>query len=182
MKKTRIKINVPAISTRADAELAISDIALTVANKIRTTAKMDTEVVAVREKYQASLGMIEASIEAKTEALREWAEAHPEEFAKGRKSIEFVQGTIGFRAGTPALALLNKKWTWAKVVESMGAFLPHFLRSKPEVDKEALLAQRDEPLIQKTLPLVGLKVTQTETFFVEPKLTEVETRQVKEAA
>jgi len=182
MSKNRIKIKLPQISTREEAETTVGKIAMAIINKTNITSRMDKEIAAVRERYEGNLTAIDADVEASTEALRIWAEGNPDQFPKGRKSLDFVQGTIGFRTGTPALALLNRKWTWEKVVTALQERLPAFLRDKPEVDKASLLNQRDEPIIKENLPLVGLKVTQDEGFFVEPKLTKVETRQVAQAA
>ncbi len=86
-----------------------------------------------------------------------------------------LSGTLGFRTGTPALKLLSRAWNWQKVLEACQFILPAFIRNKPEIDKEQIIAQRDE--LREFLPKVGLKVDQGESFFVEPKLTEVETRQ-----
>jgi phage host-nuclease inhibitor protein Gam len=180
MSKNRIKIKLPQISTREEAETAVGQIALAIINKTNLTSQMDEEVANARKKYEGNLTAIDADVEAKTEALRIWAEANPDAFPKGRKSLDFVQGTIGFRTGTPALALLNRKWNWDKVTKALQERLPAFLRDKPEMDKASLLAQRDEKIIAENLPLVGLKVTQDEGFFVEPKLTKVESRQVVE--
>jgi phage host-nuclease inhibitor protein Gam len=182
MSKNRIKIKLPQISTRIEAEAAVGEIALTVLNQKKLTGQMDAEIAGIRKSYEGNLSAIESDLEIKTEALRIWAEAHPEEFPKGRKSIEFVQGLIGFRTGTPKLALLNRRWNWDKVLESVRTYLPAFVRDHPEVDKEALLNQRDEPIIEQTLPLCGMKVVQDEGFYVEPRLTEVETRQTAHAA
>lgn len=175
-KSTRLKISLPQIVSRDDAEAIVGEIALATINQIRTTARMDAEIAAVRKRYEGNLSVIAADLKAKTETLHAWAEANPQEFGK-KKSVEFTQGTIGFRTGTPRLALLNRKWNWESVLAGLQQLLPAFVRFKPEVDKEALLAQRDEEIIRTMLPRFGMKVVQDEGFFVEPKLTEVETRQ-----
>ena len=86
----------------------------------------------------------------------------------------------GFRTGTPRLVLLNRKWNWALVLEKVQALLPNFIRNKPEIDKEALISQRAE--LAEFLPMVGVKVTQAEAFFVEPKLENLENATTREAA
>lgn len=182
MSKNRIKVKLPQISTRIEAEAAVGHIAQLVLNRKSITANMDEQIVAVRSRCEGSLSEIETLLDATTEALRIWAQAHPEEFPKDRKSIDLVQGVIGFRTGTPKLVPLNRRWTWEKITTALRTYLPAFLRDHPEVDKEAILAQRDEQAIKEALPLVGLKVVQDEGFYVEPKLTKVETRQVAQAA
>ncbi len=134
----------------------------------------------INEGYEFALAECAQALQVKTEALRAWAEANPDQFAKGRKSIEFLSGTLGFRTGTPKLALVSRAWTWVKALAAVQLLLPSFIRSVPEIDKEAIIAQREE--LAEFLPKCGLKVAQDESFFVEPKLTEVETRQVSQAA
>jgi phage host-nuclease inhibitor protein Gam len=181
MSKNRIKIKLPQISSRVEAEATVGEIANCILNRIKLTAQMDARIVEVRKAYEMNLSAIESFVESKTEALRIWAEANPQEFPKDRKSIDLVQGIIGFRTGTPKLVPLNRRWTWEKILTALQTYLPAFLRDRPEIDKASILAQRDEPLIKETLPLVGLKVVQDEEFYVEPKLTEVETRQTAHA-
>lgn len=184
MKKTnRIKVALPAIKTREEAEAVMNELAGTANNKIKFTAQMDAEILKVKERYEGNIAVCDADLTAKTDALRVWAETNPDEFAKGRKSIEFSTGTLGFRTGTPKLALLSRAFTWEKVTSLVEVFLPNFIRQKPEVDKESIIAQRDELEKLGALTKCGVKVVQGESFFVEPKLTEVETRQtVQEAA
>lgn len=184
MKKTRIKVHLPTIATREDAEACVGAVALLTLAQIETTAKMDAEIAAARQRYESQLGEMAATLNLETDKLRAWAEANPDQFPKGRKSIQFVQGTIGFRTGTPKLALLNRSWSWKKVLEAIkqqGMDKLGFIRSTPEVDKEYILAshskaKQPELHVEGVLKPVGLKIAQDESFYIEPNLTEVETR------
>jgi phage host-nuclease inhibitor protein Gam len=180
MKNKRIKVQLPTITTRDEAESVMNEIACIANNQRRITTARDAEVLKINERYESSLSQCEQDLQQKTDALRVWAETNPDQFAKGRKSIDFVSGILGFRTGTPKLALTNRSWNWDKVTAAVMHRLPNFIRNKPEVDKEALIAQRDE--LADALPSCGIKVVQGESFFVEPKLTDVETRQTVEAA
>jgi phage host-nuclease inhibitor protein Gam len=80
---------------------------------------------------------------------------------------------IGFRTGTPKLALAKRGGNWNAALECVKAFLPAFIRNKPEIDKEALIAQRDDEPVKWALPQCGLKVTQGESFYIEPHLEQV---------
>lgn len=182
MKNKRIKVQLPTVTTREDAEAVMNEIALIANNQRKLIADRDAEVLKINERYEASLSVCAENLTAKTDALRVWAETNPDQFPKGRKSIDFVSGNLGFRTGTPKLALINRSWKWETVTNAVCSYLPNFIRSKPEVDKEAIIAQRDDEAIQFALPKCGIKVVQGESFFVEPKLTEVETRQTVEAA
>ncbi len=174
MSKNRIKLSQPVIRTREEMESLVNEITLTKLNERKITAQMDLQIASVRERYELQLGECKKFIEEKTELARVWAEAHPEEFGK-KKSIDFLAGTVGFRTGTPKLALLNRSWTWEKVLRAVETLLPNFIRTKTEIDKENIIAQRAD-IGDDYLATLGIKVTQGESFFVEPNLTEVETR------
>ena len=171
--KTRIKIKMQTPATREEAEAVMNELALAENNKRHISTVLDREILAAQERVAPALAQCEEVIREKSAALKAWAEANPHLFSK-RKSIDLLAGTLGFRTGTPKLALLNKQWNWETVTEAVQHFLPNFIRNKPEVDKEAILGQREEEIIKFTLPKCGLKVTQGESFFVEPNLTETE--------
>ena len=65
---------------------------------------------------------------------------------------------------------MEEPWSRRPVTAAVERLLPNFIRNKPEVDKEAIIGQRDD--LAEFLPKVGLKVMQEESFYVEPKLTE----------
>jgi phage host-nuclease inhibitor protein Gam len=179
MKKSkRIKIPLIQLATREDAEAAMTSLALAANNQRRDIAERDALILAINKRFEARLASHDLFIKEKSEALRAWAEANPDQFPKDRKSIQFVSGVLGFRTGTPKLALLNRSWTWKKVLAAVSALLPGYVRNNPEVDKDALLASRHEPIMATALPTVGLKVVQEESFFIDPALTDTDARQV----
>lgn len=180
MSKNRIKKNLPTIRSREEAEARMNDLASTANNRRRLVAQRDAEVLAINSKFEGRLATCEQAIDEATDALRVWAESFPEEFPKGRKSLELVSGTLGFRTGTPKLALLSRAWTWEKVTEAVQRWLPNFIREKPEVDKENILNQREE--LEPLLARCGVKVLQGESFFIEPKLSDMDARQTSEVA
>lgn len=170
MSKTRIKKSLNlVIRDRAEAESHVNTVAALVNERRATAADMDEEILNLKRTYEVELANLDVQIKVGTDHLEAWAVANPDEFGK-KKSIEFLAGIIGFRTGTPKLALLNRQWNWELVTAAVENLLPNFIRNKPEVDKEAIIAQREE--LAEFLPSVGVKVTQGETFFVEPKLTE----------
>ena len=179
MSKNRIKVTVPTILSRVDAEAAVNEISLTANNRRKFIARLDAEVLAVQEKYQANILACDHAIQDKAAALEVWATSNLDEFPKGKKSIAFLTGTLGFRTGMPKLALISRAWNWDKVLEAIQVRAFSFIRTTPEVDKEAILAfvaagadQRAE-IEAEVLKPIGVKVTQAEAFFVEPNLTSV---------
>lgn len=177
---TRIKKTLTVTPlTRQDAEVLMREIAeLSLEERNRKTL-IDAAVLAIKEQHTPRLTEIKAEIKERADSLQVWAESSPAEFGK-HKSLVLESGRLGFRTGTPKLALHSRAWTWDKVLSAVERILPAFVRNKPEVDKEAILNQRDE--LAEFLPMVGLKVAQDESFFVEPDLTNLETRIHQEAA
>lgn len=182
--KSRIKLPaapLPALQSRAEVEAAVNDIAILTLRKTRIATDMDEHIAIIKERFTPFLDLADSELQAKTQAIRDWALANSAEFAK-RKSITFGLGTIGFRTGQPKLGLLNRAWNWKKALAAVQQWLPAFIRDQPEIDAEALIAQRDQAIIADTLPKCGLKVDQDESFYVDPNLTEIEKRQISEAA
>lgn len=176
-KNNRIKALASNLLTRADVERMVSEIRALKISERKIKADRDAAVKKIDDGCAPHLDRIQAEVERLVSLCGSWAELHPEEFDK-RKSIECTHGVFGFRTGTPKLALLSRAWNWDRVLAAVQSMLPNFIREKPEIDKESLLAQRDEKDIQWALMQCGMKVVQDEAFFVEPDLTETEKREV----
>jgi phage host-nuclease inhibitor protein Gam len=171
MSKKRIKVALPTITTRDEAEAVMNELALAANNRRKLNTQLDAAILKLKENIAPALAECDDAIKTKTDILLAWAQANPEQFGK-KKSIEMLAGTLGFRTGTPKLVLLSRAFTWEKVLENVQRLIPAFVRGKPEIDKEAILAQRDEETLQHALKACGMKVVQDEGFFVEPKLTD----------
>ena len=179
--RNRIKIELPQIQSRDEAEAVMNDLANTANNKRKLVARLDAAVLQAQEAAAPGIAACDDAIKAKSDALRAWAEANPEAFGK-KKSIAFLAGTLGFRTGTPKVALLSRAWTWGKVLEAINARAFQFVRTSEEVDKDAILAFVASPqdatdaanIERNVLTPIGVKVVQEESFFVEPNLTDAE--------
>lgn len=174
MSKTKSRINVPAttIKTREQMEALVGDITALITKQQKLTAELNRRVNEVRQDYEASLGQIAEDIEAKTALARDWAEANQGEFGKA-KSISLTHGIVGWRIGNVTLKTLAG-WTWDRVLEKLATSpgWDHYIRTKREVNKESLLAAREE----LDLKQVGVRVVQDERFFVETKVETVDSR------
>ena len=184
--KARIKTTLKQIESRDDAEGAMRALASLENNRRLLLGRRDEEILKINQTFEGGLVLLGQQIAVQFDALRLWAEGHPEEFPKDRKSVVLLSGVLGYRTGTPKLALLSRTWTWIKVVCALkGAGLQTFVRLKEEVDKEGLLAAHSTATNKVAsagqLQTVGLKVVQEETFFVEPDLSKFEERQVAAA-
>jgi phage host-nuclease inhibitor protein Gam len=185
MKTMRIKVSLPMIKSREEAEGVMTELA-TAANEQRLiTAERDALVLTINDRFEADLGECAEILTEKTDALRAWAEANPDVFPKDCKSLKLTSGTLGFRTGMPKLALLSRAFNWDKVLALFRAsgWGRAFIRTKEEVDKDGILAMcrkvKATDRIEKCLKRRGLKLAQEESFFIEPDLTAVESRQVQ---
>jgi phage host-nuclease inhibitor protein Gam len=168
MSKTREKkVLITKPISDEDAENYFAEYAAADARVQQITAKMDVEITRIREKYADDLTRLNEQKQSAFEKLQHYALNAPEKFVK-RKSLEMTHGIIGFRTGTPSLKAL-KGQTWASVLQLVKSFLPEYVRVKEEVDKEALLNERDNPEVANKFTQIGVRVEQSETFYVEPK-------------
>lgn len=175
--KKRLKLSAPPIKTREEMERLVGEIrALTIHND-ELTVRRDTERADVDRNYEEPLTAISEALDAKLVLAQDWAEHNPAEFGK-LKSIEFVNGVVGFRTGQPKLVKLAG-WTWEKILEAVARVLPDYVRVKQEVDRERILADRETltPLLKE----IGVKVEQDEAFYVEPTRAELSPDQLKGA-
>ncbi len=177
MPTNRIRLARPLIDSRAKAEEILGEIALLTLERNGQKLEMDRELTAVREQYEVPLTALGKQLEEKSALLEGWAATNPEEFPKGRKSLDMLHGVIGYRTGTPKLKTVLRK-TWDAVLETLKAFhLTQYVRIKEEVNKEAIIADAQAGNVDEaTLRKVGITVSQEESFFVEPKLEVLENR------
>lgn len=171
----RINISNPTLATRADAETALGDIRQLTLERSRIALAIEVKKKSIDDQYSERLGEIDQTILAKSEQLKVWATANPSDFG-GKKSLAMTHGSIGFRLGNPQLKTLPK-WTFKKAFEAIkAAGLRKFIRTKEELDKEAVLASARDKKAPLSIAEYGLRVFQAEPFFVEPKIEEQETR------
>jgi phage host-nuclease inhibitor protein Gam len=168
--KQEIKMKIPrtVVGSRGDAEQLMHEFALTANRRRALVSRLNAAVLKLQEDAAKEISACDQGLDAAFESLRAWAAGHPDEFPRGRKSVALLGGTLGYRTGTPRLALLSRGCTWEGLVDRlrqkgwMG-----FIRTRSEPDKDSLLAQRD----RYNLHEVGLKVVQDEAFYVEPRLS-----------
>ena len=135
-------------------------------DKIRSglNAKVDelkAEAMADDEPHQKKISQL-------VEGLFAFAEAHRDELTDGgkRKTVEVPTGTFGWRMTPPSVKLRDVE----SILESLKALkLERFIRTKEEVDKEAMLK---EPEVAGTVK--GVSIGQHEDFVAKPSELKVE--------
>lgn len=173
MAKSRVKIEAVPELSEEQLEQSVKRYTEVVNESLKLEAEMNQRIDEVKASYEARINELANESKSLTKVIHAWAEKFKTRFEK-KRSIEFLYGKIGFRMGSPKLSK-DKGLTWdaaariMKVMKGGNAFI----RTKEELDKELLLAKREEPEVIMLMADVGLFVSQDETFFIEPKQEEV---------
>jgi phage host-nuclease inhibitor protein Gam len=139
---------------------------------LREIALIELKIAAADVDRQNDIITAEGKFAARTKTLIErrallaeqmelYYRANRAEIENGKKkSIELRFGRAGIKISAPSLRPL-KGWNWDKVLAVM---TPAFIRTRDEVDKQAL---KKAKLADDKLAELGLKIHQTDTFFYE---------------
>lgn len=131
----------------------------------RHRAEMNDRIAAVTQEFQPILEALTARIDAHQEGIQTWCESHRAELCgendKLGKTANFVTGTVSWRQRPPSVSIRGAD-TVIENLQRMG--LERFVRSKLEINKEAILIEPDA-----VRGLAGVKVvTGLEDFIVQP--------------
>ena len=132
-------------------------------------AEVNEEINRVKSKYQEKITTLKEELKEPFETLEVYANEQQDNWGK-KKSYELLHSVIGFRTGTPKVDK-KKGFTWEAVVELLKknrVFKP-FIRTVEEVNKEAILAEKNESLIGKLKEDCFITIVQEETFYVTAK-------------
>lgn len=145
-------------------DLSINDAKLVLANAILTE-----RLTVAREKITDRIAAINKTIHDQRVALEAWALAGG--VCGEKRSVDMLHGTVGFRLGPQGLALKARE-TWEDVLARLKGKFKKYVRVKSEVDRRALLKDvlaDKKPISTAELSKLGLKLEQTESFFVNFK-------------
>lgn len=128
----------------------------------RLRAAMNDELARIKEGWEQRAAVENAAIEALSEGVQIWCEAHRATLTKNGKikTARFASGEVAWRTRPPAVRLTGV----GAVIDALArARLKRFLREKVEVNKEAILA---EPEAVRDIP--GIAIVQGEDFVITP--------------
>ena len=160
----------PKIQSREQAEAAMDALALAAHRRDKLEAEMNVELTRVRARYESELAVLAEAIKNETARLRDWADSDPTLLGKSR-SIKLLHGTVGYRLGNWAVKLVRGFKAERAVALVKSIIGPGYVRTKEELDKELLLADRAR-YPAETLASCGLRLEQAESFYVTPEKTE----------
>lgn len=166
---TRIKS--PTLASIEKFEDAIDQIArLTVQLHSEMTLR-DQAIQQTRDKFAPSVGAKVDEIEKLTLLAEAYAKENRATLLPGKeKTAETALARFGFRLGNPTTKT-KSGWTWKAVLNCIVAReITGLIRTPdPEVNKEALLALHANPPPDFALGDIGVRIVQSESFFIEPK-------------
>jgi phage host-nuclease inhibitor protein Gam len=172
-----IKKTIHTPTNRTDADEAVGRIRELVIERESIKLGVELRKKIAEDSAAPRLVEIDAEVTKTVEGLEHWAIANPGEFGES-KSVQLVHGKVGFRLGNWTLKTL-KKAKWDDILERLKALKKtEFIRTKEEVDKEEILAQR-EALKDDGLRTLGLRASRDESFYVEPTLERPEPRRIE---
>ena len=170
MKRTKRKVIAGVNRESADEAFALYANAHNQMAKIE--AKMNEELNTIRDKYLDEIKQLEGQKEQQIAVLQVFATEQKDNWGK-RKSLEMLYGKVGFRTGMHKLKC-SKGFNWKKVTELLKQYYPVYVRTVEEPNKEKLIADRDSKGFVDVCNKVHLKVVQEETFFIEPKIEQLQ--------
>ena len=154
--------------SKEEYERSMAEYAAAEAREQSIKAKMEAEMNKVRAKYAEQLEDLAAAKEVHFNVVEQYAVEHRNELFADKKKVESTYGIIGFRTGSPKLALMGG-FTWPMVTERCREFLPDYIKTSYDLAKSKLLADRSKEEVASQFEKIGVKVVQEETFYLDAK-------------
>jgi phage host-nuclease inhibitor protein Gam len=169
-KRQRIKTEalefVPENRSAADEAIRVIGEMQRQRDELRT--RMNEELAAVKARYEADAQPIAASIKSLSAGVQVWAEANRVDLTKDgkTKTVRLGNGEIRWRMRPPSVTVRMADAA-IEALKKLG--LGRFIRTKEEIDKEAILKEPDA-----VEGVRGIVVGQGEDFVIVPFATELE--------
>jgi phage host-nuclease inhibitor protein Gam len=177
------KIAASPVLSREALEAAVAEVATLKIQYAAAQAALELEIARVQERHQEQMLSLGKQIEIREAGIFVYCQQHRPQLFPGKKSMDFLLATVGFRTEPPSVEKCSRKDTWSSIAQRLEALAwgaRYVNTPEPEVDKKALLADR-EKLTAEQLSEAGLRFEQDELFYITPK-SEVAARTVLDAA
>jgi phage host-nuclease inhibitor protein Gam len=167
--KKGTKLKSEETDLRFKAENLLSDYVVTINQYNSCMAELEMQLTEIRKQYEFKIDKQKKKIEEIALKLRNFAEEnHDLYFGGEKKSMNLLHGTIGFRLGNPKLKSA-KGFTWTSILELVKDRMHNYIRTKEEVAKDKILADKDNKDIKELITQCGIEIVQEESFYIEPK-------------
>ena len=154
--------------TREDVSTFIAQIGIAQRERDRIEADMNDALAKLRQQYEAQAKPFADAIVERTRGVQAYCEANRDVLTQGEKikTHRFASGEVKWRMRPPSVAIRAAD----AVIDALkGLGLGRFVRTKEEVNREAILA---EP--EAVVAIKGITITQKEDFVVTPWDTSLE--------
>lgn len=166
-KRIKPVLTVASINTLEEADTMLACIAARKRELTLHELGLKEDVSKLKLECSAACEPIKNDITGMELALARFAEARKAELFAKKKTVGLTFGSFGYRASSTLKTL--KKLTWDNVLGFLAERgMSACIRTKPEVDKEALRQLPPEQLAE-----VGCRLVQEDTFFYELIETEI---------
>lgn len=159
--KTKAQVYVPQSKDEAAADVRkIGDLQR---QAVRLTADMNDEIAHVTQIYQPRLDALNVQLKTLQEGVQGYCEAHRDELTNGGKvkTANLITGEVQWRQRPPSVSVRGAEAV-IEMLKRLG--LIRFIRSKDEINKDAILNEPDE-----VRGVAGLTVvTGMEDFVIMP--------------
>lgn len=162
----RIKA-VSEIRSRQEFDQILENIVTMQLSKERLELRRDHHILNVRKDYDPDIADLSEKMGTAVLRAEKYATAHRADLLPGKKKSAETSVTIfGFRTGNPTLVLLNRKWSWGMVLDTLKRLgRVDLIITKQEPHKDAMKSALDDAGLAE----VGTRIKQDETFFIDPK-------------
>ena len=180
----RRKSPVTVVPTRDEAMDEMAKYAKLFIEQKGLEAKMNAELQAVNDKYKTDIDHLQLDMDGHFAKIKLYAEEHKPDFEEKRRSQNWTHGMVGFRTGTPKVAIEKgfeidgecvnlKNIVGIMTANSLDGYL---VRKAPSLNKQKIIETfkgEDQEKIED-LKVCGLRVVQDETFFIDVEYKEIE--------
>ncbi len=174
--KTNNRILAPTLTSRDEFDAAASEVLLLQTEIDRLKAEEAGDIERIKGRYAEKLKPLVERTKARAALVKLYAVEHRAELLPtDAKSCEAGTARIGFRDGNPRTETLSK-WTWEKATAAFRENnLTSYLKVSYEIARAKVLADGKEGFLENdqgedvSLRVLGVKIEQDETFYIEPK-------------
>lgn len=167
--RTRVKADAIQIPrNQEEAELLLGQIGGVQRKLTENEVSMNSQLSAVKDRYKKRADELKGVIEGAFKRLHAWAEANKATLLpSNKKTAEMSTGRVSWRRTPPKVTVKNTEKALAELKEKG---LHRFIRTVEELDKEAIIADRDA-----AKDLEFITVGQKTEFVAKPHDTNIET-------
>ena len=140
----------------------------------KITAEMNLKLNEIKKQYTDRVTALTAVKDEKFTTIQLYATQNKDNLFDEKRSVDYLHGTIGYRWGNYKVVTV-KGVTFKAAVKLMEKvkMLHGYLVQKVDLNKDLIIANREDKKLMEKLKAVGIEVDQEENFFIELKKEEV---------